>query len=67
MRKTIKIAIGSALLILFAMPCVLILNENMECWPINLLGLLYCWWFGRNVKRLFEKHPQRRECQAEVE
>ena len=64
MRKRLRLIIGSALLLMFAMPCVLVLNENMECWPINLLGLLYCWWFGRNVKGMFE-HPQRRESQTD--
>ena len=60
MKKKLKLMAGWSALALLMLPCVLVLNENMECWPINLLGLLYAWWFCKNVKGLFEL-PQRRE------
>lgn len=56
MKKVIK---NVALLGFLSLPCFLVLNEPNPItqefnWWVNFLGLGYCVWFFRLIKRIFK-------------
>lgn len=42
------------LLSLIISPCILMFNENMECWFYNVVGLVYTYFLVRNLKKSCE-------------
>ena len=36
-------------------PCILVINDNEDCWYLNFLGLIYCvWYVNKILKPIFK-------------
>lgn len=46
-----RMIVNVLLLNVMALPCLLALNENMECWFFNVMGILYTYFFAMGIKK----------------
>lgn len=49
-----RMILNVLLLNVMALPCLLLFNENMECWFYNVIGICYSFFFAMEMKKAFK-------------
>ena len=53
-RNMKRMILNVLLLNVMALPCLLMFNENMECWFYNVIGICYSFFFAMEMKKAFK-------------